>query len=126
MLQKSRHSAVHIEFWLVHDSFEHLPYKFRLKQILICCADFDRQAWYEALLDFHTNSGNQSLGEEEELIPKLVANLILPLAMHAVQVSSSAFKIGTILSDKMQDATLMTMCSNSADTAHLRVASVLC
>ena len=50
-------------------------------------ADFDRQSWYASLLDFGSSAEAVSTSEEEEdLIPKLVANLVFPLANHAVQV----------------------------------------
>ncbi len=52
-------------------------------------ADFDRQAWYSNLINFGRSQEAEEVsisGDDEELIPRLVANLVVPLANHAVQV----------------------------------------
>lgn len=49
----------------------------------VVCADFDEQRWYQQLLDF----GHGNAAEEDELIPTLVGNLVVPLALQAVRVA---------------------------------------
>lgn len=57
-------------------------------------ADFDSQAWYTVLLDYgRAEKGDGEPGDEDELIPKLVADLVVPLANHAIQVFSSSTTI---------------------------------
>ena len=51
-----------------------------------CCAGFDEQAWYGTLFDYGQSKAG-SAGDDDMLIPKIVADLVFPLARHALQVS---------------------------------------
>ena len=59
-------------------------------QTAALAAGFDSQEWYKQLFEYglngdnSTSSGNGS-DPDEELVPRLVAQLVLPLAAHSLQ-----------------------------------------
>lgn len=50
---------------------------------------FDSQEWYKQLFEYGLNGGNSTAGNgsdpDEELVPRLVGQLVLPLAAHSLQ-----------------------------------------
>ncbi len=52
-------------------------------------AGFDSQEWYKQLFEYGLNGDNSTSGNgsdpDEELVPRLVAQLVLPLAAHSLQ-----------------------------------------
>ena len=50
-----------------------------------CFAGFDNQQWYRELFDYGTGGASGEAGADEDLVPRLVADLVLPLACHALR-----------------------------------------
>lgn len=60
-----------------------------LCKILALPAGFDSQEWYKQLFEYGLNGDNSTSGNgsdpDEELVPRLVGQLVLPLAAHSLQ-----------------------------------------
>lgn len=58
-------------------------------------AGFDSQSWYKHLFEYGLNGDSSTSGNgsdpDEELIPRLVTQLVLPLAAHSLQHAWNPF-----------------------------------
>lgn len=53
----------------------------------MCDAGFDSRSWYQQLFEYGLGTDSAQLGSDpdEELVPRLVTQLVLPLALHSLQ-----------------------------------------
>jgi hypothetical protein len=50
----------------------------------VCCSGFDDQQWYQQLFDYGMAASSGEGDPDEELIPRLVRELVLPRALHTL------------------------------------------